>query len=709
MTEVPTLVLVDLPPDRRRVLLPARPSYDVRDVTAEELAEALDEDVAAVVVGKTCPDPVRAVQAVHAALPLAGVAVLTDPETEEDRRRSLSYAPRVPASLEILDEQDPRLSDLADALVEDANRRRRHRMLMSAVATPPAVGQQLMSPASLGALLDHAPFGVLVAGVDGRMVSWNPSAAALLDLPEDAAGAQVPGMFSDAAPFDEVFGQARAGLLTSAAEPRTLEDENGQALEVTAVPSRLEDGQDAVLILVQDVTGRLQAERGRDRLAAQVGLFARVSEVMAGSLEPQAALRRLAEVVVPTLGDWVSLVLFDGRGHPLEGAIHHRDPRLEPLAEAAGALLPEALSAESPGRRIAAGEPYVRIPHVTEERLAGIITEPEVRRLLRQLGLRHLLAVPLPGREGPLGAMVLVNGPRSPRFSDQDLAVALEVGRRAGVALQTADLFAQQRDLAAELQRSMLTDPPEPDHMQIAVRYIAAAQEAQVGGDWYDAFMQADGATVVSIGDVIGHDTRAAAAMGQVRGLLRGIGFTTGSGPAEILRRLDAAIEGLAVNTTATAFVARIERPDGSLDDPAVLRWSNAGHPPPVLIPYGGVPQALVAERTDLLLGVLPDTERREHTAPLGPGCTLLLYTDGLVERRGQSIDTGIELLLDILESLCHLPLENLCDRLLAELLPVDAEDDAALLAVRLHPQDRPRPPEAGPRRTPPEVPPPPA
>jgi PAS domain S-box-containing protein len=702
---MPTLVLVDLLPERRRVLLSERPPYDVREVTSEDLDDVLDEDVAAVVVGSACPEPVRTVQAVHAVAPLAGVAVLTDAETETERRRALSYAPRVPASLEILDEQDPRLSGLAEKLVEDASRRRRHRLLLGAVTNRPAMDQQLVAPASLGALLDHAPFGVLVAGVDGRLVAWNRTAAALLDLPDDAAGDQVPGMFSDPVPFEEVFGRARAGRLTGAVEPQTVEDDNGQALEVTAVPSRLEDGRDAVLVLVQDVTGRREAERSRDRLAAQVGLFARISEAMAGALDPDATLRRLAASVVPTLGDWVSLVLFDSRGHPLQGVIHHRDAHLEPLAESASALLPEALTVDSPGRRIAAGEPYFRISDVSEEQLAGIVTDPEVRRLLRRFGLRHLLAVPLPGREGPLGAMVLVNAPRSPRFNDQDLAVALEVGRRAGVALRTADLFVQQRDLAAELQRSMLTDPPEPDHMQIAVRYVAAAQEAQVGGDWYDAFMQADGATVVVIGDVIGHDTRAAAAMGQVRGLLRGIGFTTGSGPAEILRRLDAAIEGLVVNTTATAFVARIERPGGSLDAPAVLRWSNAGHPPPMLIPYGGVPQAVVAERTDLLLGVLTDTERREHTAPLGPGCTLLLYTDGLVERRGQSIDAGIELLLSALERLGHLPLENLCDRLLAELLPVDAEDDAALLAVRLHPQDRPRPPEAGPRRTPPEVP----
>src|SRR5204863_3830176 len=123
--------------------------------------------------------------------------------------------------------------------------------------------------------------------------------------------------------------------------------------------------------------------------------------------------------------------------------------------------------------------------------------------------------------------------------------------------------FGQQRDLADALQRSMLTAPPEPNHSEIVVRYVPAAAGAEIGGDWYDAFLQPDGATVIAIGDVVGHDTRAAAAMGQVRGLLRGISYSSGDTPAGVLRQLDRALHGLALDTMATALVGRLERDDG--------------------------------------------------------------------------------------------------------------------------------------------------
>ena len=118
------------------------------------------------------------------------------------------------------------------------------------------------------------------------------------------------------------------------------------------------------------------------------------------------------------------------------------------------------------------------------------------------------------------------------------------------------------------------------------VRYVPAAEAARVGGDWYDAFLQRDGAPVVVIGDVVGHDTAAAAAMGQLRGLLRGIAHYSGAGPAEVLRGLDEAIADMHTDTLATAAVARLER-GGRRTVRCRLRWANAGHPPPILVAPG--------------------------------------------------------------------------------------------------------------------------
>jgi serine phosphatase RsbU (regulator of sigma subunit) len=130
-----------------------------------------------------------------------------------------------------------------------------------------------------------------------------------------------------------------------------------------------------------------------------------------------------------------------------------------------------------------------------------------------------------------------------------------------------------------------------------------------------------------------------------------------------------------------------------------MLRWSNAGHLPPVLLHPDGRAE-LLTRPADLLLGMRAHTVRADHTQLVSPGSTLLLYTDGLVERRGESLTVGLERLRRHVELLASLPLEELCDRLVADLAG-DSEDDVALLAVRAHREDRPRPAEAGPGRLP--------
>jgi serine phosphatase RsbU (regulator of sigma subunit) len=169
--------------------------------------------------------------------------------------------------------------------------------------------------------------------------------------------------------------------------------------------------------------------------------------------------------------------------------------------------------------------------------------------------------------------------------------------------------------------------------------------------------------------------------MGQVRGLLRGISYSSGGTPAEVLTELDRAVEGLALDTMATALVARLERgPNGG----TLLRWANAGHPPAVLIDADGDVSLLDGKPADLLLGVAPEAVREDRLELLKPGATVLLYTDGLVERRDRDIDSGTQALVEVLRDCAGLPLDDLCDRVLEELFLPDAEDDVAVLAVRL-------------------------
>jgi PAS domain S-box-containing protein len=285
--------------------------------------------------------------------------------------------------------------------------------------------------------------------------------------------------------------------------------------------------------------------------------------------------------------------------------------------------------------------------------------------------------------------------------SFRDLTERRAAEAQAAALQRLEQQAAEQRALSDRLQQALLTPPPEPDHLHVVVRYQPAAHHAQVGGDWYDAFLQPDGATVLVIGDVVGHDSSAAAAMGQLRGLLRALAYDNDEPLPATLTRAEHAARGLAVSTMATVLLARIERrPDVPVTGNRTLRWSNAGHPPPVLLAPDGSTQILET-KPDLMLGVDPDARRTEHQLELPDDHTLLLFTDGLVERRDSDLDEGVARLRTALADLGRTPLEELSDVLLARLVPEHGADDVALLALRTYPEDRPRPPEAGPNRLP--------
>jgi PAS domain S-box-containing protein len=265
---------------------------------------------------------------------------------------------------------------------------------------------------------------------------------------------------------------------------------------------------------------------------------------------------------------------------------------------------------------------------------------------------------------------------------------------RAGVAVDNTRLYAAQQSMSEALQRSMLTTLPTSPALSLAARYRPAAYQAHVGGDWYDAFVRDDGALMLVIGDVMGHDRHAAATMGQMRNLLRGLSIDRGS-PSALLAGLDQALGSMAVEGLASATVVRLEALDpGHVNAPRRLCWSNAGHPPPLLLRADGEVRLLEAE-SELLLGVDPDTARGEHAETLQPYDTLLLYTDGLIENDGNSLAEGLDVLVDVAAKLVvdrDTGVDDLSDRLLETLVDEQPADDIALVAVRVSPQGATRP-----------------
>jgi serine phosphatase RsbU (regulator of sigma subunit)/GGDEF domain-containing protein len=215
---------------------------------------------------------------------------------------------------------------------------------------------------------------------------------------------------------------------------------------------------------------------------------------------------------------------------------------------------------------------------------------------------------------------------------------------------------------------------------QIAGRYQAATGAAGSGGDWFDAFLLPDGTTALVVGDVSGHDTLAAVAMMQLRSMIRRFAAIENTSPSDALALLDEAFGRLNQALLATVFFGQLTvTADGS----GRLRWCNAGHLPPILMHRDGSGGVLTCA-DDVLLGLGTPSPRHDLTAVLPPGSTLLLYTDGLVETRHTDLDNDLARMRSAAQPLVALPANDLCDMLIAAMVPPHTPDDATLLTIRL-------------------------
>jgi serine phosphatase RsbU (regulator of sigma subunit) len=429
------------------------------------------------------------------------------------------------------------------------------------------------------------------------------------------------------------------------------------------------------------------AAAGEDADHDRLRFLAEVSEALITTLDRGESAGQLAELVVRRLADWAVVVLLGEDGGPGEEAWAHRDParRADLDTYMTGRLRGTGDDAAMVDALLT-GEP-VQITTIDEERVAPSLPTEEVRAAWRRLDTASCTMVPLRARGETFGALALMNAVGRPPHTEMEIATAVEVARRGALALDNARLYGQQQQVAETLQLSLLTPPPQPDHLEIAVRYRPASAHALVGGDFYDAFPQPDGATLLVVGDVAGHSVEAAAAMSQLRSAVRTLAYDRPDSPAQTLTRVDGVLTGLSFGTLATALLARIEQPsEQARAGLRTLRWSSAGHLPPLLLHPDGTAD-LLDSPPERLLGAGEPTLRTDHEATLQPGDTLLLVTDGLVEHGRVDIDTGLARLTGALTELAGVPVDQLCDRLLDRIVPGRADDDIALLAVRCHPE----------------------
>ena len=294
--------------------------------------------------------------------------------------------------------------------------------------------------------------------------------------------------------------------------------------------------------------------------------------------------------------------------------------------------------------------------------------------ILREKGIRSLLGVPLLVEGRVIG--VLHVGPLTFReFTHDDKELLQLAADRAAPAIENAKLF-EQRRVAEALQRTLLpTELPRIAGLEVATRYVPAGSSG-LGGDWYDLFELPESRIAIAVGDVVGHGVAAASVMAQLRTALRAYA-AEGHGPASVVQAVDRLMWQLgptAMTTLAYLVLDPLEE---------TLEVVCAGHLPPLLVEPGGEPRYMSLEGA-LPLGASQTEVYASHIVPFPAGTAIVLFTDGLVERRGASIDVGLDRLREL--SAGSEDVERLCSTALDELVPRDPQDDVAIVVARMPP-----------------------
>ena len=398
-------------------------------------------------------------------------------------------------------------------------------------------------------------------------------------------------------------------------------------------------------------------------------------------MDPDWSIRRMLDALVAEYVGWAMVFIrADGESGERLFVRHHSSDMNDVLT---------ALSADGSGRlrdmgltrQVMDGDHTHAMLTAAEARDAVMAGADSSSDLLFKLGIGPAIAVPMTRASGAIGALVLIGDPARPDFDAVDLLLAGDLARRAAMVFDHARLFIREKRVASELQHSLLPALPDVEQLDVGAVYTAASDGIEVGGDWYDLVDVGDGSFVASVGDVTGHNIRAAAAMGRLQVVLR-IFAASSNGPGEMLDRAANKAPAVLADLLATCAIVRLDPRPGSA---WAATFANAGHLPPLLIDADG--NALFVQlMNDPLLG-LTNRPRRPHTETtitITARSTLVLYTDGLVERRGENIDVALERLRIAASMSTHgVTMKRFCHDLVHRVAP-SGMDDVAIIAIRV-------------------------
>lgn len=427
---------------------------------------------------------------------------------------------------------------------------------------------------------------------------------------------------------------------------------------------------EATITVIEDVTEQKRAER-------QAAFLAHASNVLASSLDYQETLRNVAQLAVPDIADWCAADLIDENGDRESVAVAHVDPSRLSLAEQLRHYEPTRLDPERGMGLVVRTGRAILYPDIPDEMLVEAAVDDRHLELLRAVGFRSLLIVPMRIAARTLGTLTLVTAESGRALEQVDLDLAEQVSARAAVAIENSRLYSERSEIAHTLQQSLLPEqlPKIPGH-ELAGLYVPAYAGTEVGGDFYDAW-EVPGGWMITIGDVTGKGAQAAALTSLVRYTMRAASEFISS-PAEVLRHVDRMLKRHRKPSICTALVIRLER------DQAVV--AAGGHPLPLAIRSGRVVR--IGEHGPLL-GGFADVRWDDCVFELDPGTTIVAYTDGVTDAVGtDGTRYGVKRLTETLGQCGERPasetLELLADALGNFQVGPNADDTAVLAFRRL-------------------------
>ena len=451
----------------------------------------------------------------------------------------------------------------------------------------------------------------------------------------------------------------------------------------------------------------------RDDLLARVhaaeraqAFLLRAAGALAGTSGFVETVERMSEVALPVLGDIFLIDILDEREQIVRVLAQHADPAMQPATDRLlGEFAPDSEAPDPCVQVIRTGRP--RWSRETSDAFLRATTRNESHyQLLKDLEFTSYMCVPFLDGDKVLGAVTLVSSGSGRHFDSDDLSLVEALSVPVAQVVNRAMQYEQQHGIARILQTNLLPPTlPEIEGLAIAARYVAGTRGADVGGDFYDVMRTPSGAVGLMVGDVAGHDPAAAVAMGQVRAASRALAGQVRT-PAALVDLMRSSWDLIGVDRMATVVYGRLDMRSRE------LMLASAGHPPPILVNSGqarvigldpapplGAPGAIplplplpspLSERAGMDPTATPIANRGGAvgwTRRLSPGEVLILYTDGLVERRNRPLQEGTGALLELAAQAWNGNPEDLVEVIISQLASgPERSDDVALLAVSIRP-----------------------